>query len=118
MTFVPARLLVDAPVPPGARAAREATFDRVIGVVDPPRSQRAPLDPDRLGAAAVVFGSLPPDHSPWKRPNASVTPHISGSSLSPRFQERLWDIFTLNLERYRRGARLLNELSAAQLAGD
>ncbi len=61
---------------------------------------------------------LPPEHPLWKLPHVIVTPHISGSSLSPRFQERLWDIFTLNLERYRRGARLLNELSAAQLAGD
>lgn len=59
----------------------------------------------------------PPDHPTWKFPNVIFTPHISGSSLSPRFKERLWDIFATNLARLERGEPLLNELSAAQLAG-
>lgn len=60
---------------------------------------------------------MPPDHPLWKFPNFIFTPHISGSSLSPRFKERLWDIFAQNLGRFEQGQPLLNELSAAQLAG-
>jgi phosphoglycerate dehydrogenase-like enzyme len=61
---------------------------------------------------------MPPEHPLWRFPNVIFTPHISGSSLSPRFRDRLWDIFALNLERYRRGEPLLNELTPAQLAGE
>ena len=60
---------------------------------------------------------MPPDHPLWKMPNVIFTPHISGSSLSPNFKRRLWEIFTLNLERYTQGRPLLNELTPAQLAG-
>jgi phosphoglycerate dehydrogenase-like enzyme len=60
---------------------------------------------------------MPPDHPLWKFPNVIFTPHISGSSLSPRFKDRLWDIFSQNVVRYSRGEPLLNELTAAQLAG-
>ena len=61
---------------------------------------------------------MPPDHPLWKMPNVIFTPHISGSSLSPNFKRRLWEIFTLNLERYTQGRPLLNELTPAQLAGE
>lgn len=60
---------------------------------------------------------MPPEHPLWRFPNVIFTPHISGSSLSPRFGERLWDIFAQNLVRYERGEPLLNELTPAQLAG-
>lgn len=60
---------------------------------------------------------MPPEHPLWAFPNVIFTPHISGSSLSPNFRSRLWDIFALNLGRYERGEPLLNELTAAQLAG-
>ncbi len=60
---------------------------------------------------------MPPEHPLWRFPNVIFTPHISGSSLSPRFSERLWDIFQLNVARYERGEPLLNELTPAQLAG-
>jgi phosphoglycerate dehydrogenase-like enzyme len=60
---------------------------------------------------------MPPDHPLWKFPNVIFTPHISGSSLSPNFKQRLWEIFTLNVEHFSRGEPLLNELSASQLAG-
>ena len=60
---------------------------------------------------------MPPDHPLWKFPNVILTPHISGSSLSPRFKERLWDIFSINVGRIERGEPLLNELTPAQLAG-
>lgn len=61
---------------------------------------------------------LPPEHPLWRLPNVILTPHISGSSLSPRFRERLWEIFTQNLDRFARGEPLLNELTPAQLAGE
>ena len=60
---------------------------------------------------------MPPEHPLWGLPNVLFTPHISGSSLSPNFRSRLWDIFALNLGRYERGEPLLNELSASQLMG-
>ncbi len=60
---------------------------------------------------------LPADHPLWKMPNVILTPHISGSSLSPRFGERLWDIFAQNVARFSRGEPLLNELTPAQLKG-
>jgi phosphoglycerate dehydrogenase-like enzyme len=60
---------------------------------------------------------MPPDHPLWKFPNVIFTPHISGSSLSPKFRERLWDIFSQNVVRFAEGRPLLNELTAVQLAG-
>jgi phosphoglycerate dehydrogenase-like enzyme len=60
---------------------------------------------------------MPPDHPLWRFPNVIFTPHISGSSLSPRFKERLWDIFTNNVHRFARGEPLLNELTPAELSG-
>ncbi len=60
---------------------------------------------------------LPPDHPLWKFPNVILTPHIAGSSLSPNFRQRIWDIFLLNLERFEQGKPLLNELRPAQLDG-
>ncbi len=61
---------------------------------------------------------MPPEHPLWKFPNVIFTPHISGSSLSPRFAERLWDILGQNAGRYQRGERLLNLLTPSQLNGD
>jgi len=60
---------------------------------------------------------LPPDHPLWHFPQVLLTPHIAGSSLSPRFNDRLWDIFVQNVARYRRGEPLLNALTEAQLKG-
>jgi D-isomer specific 2-hydroxyacid dehydrogenase, NAD binding domain len=60
---------------------------------------------------------LPPEHPLWRMENVILTPHISGSGLSPHFLERVWDIFSLNLERLERAQPLLNELTPAQLAG-
>jgi len=61
---------------------------------------------------------MPADHPLWRFPNAIMTPHISGSSASPFFLERIWDLFVQNVERYVSGQPLLNELTPAQLAGD
>ncbi|MEO6808994.1 MAG: NAD(P)-dependent oxidoreductase, partial [Isosphaeraceae bacterium] len=60
----------------------------------------------------------PPDHPLWRIPNVIFTPHIAGSTLSPRFKTRLWDIFVTNAHHFGRGEPLLNELTPRELAGD
>ena len=60
---------------------------------------------------------MPPEHPLWRFPNVIFTPHISGSSLSPKFKQRLWEIFALNVERFAHGEPLLNALTPAQLSG-
>lgn len=60
---------------------------------------------------------LPPEHPLWAMPNVILTPHISGSSLSPHFISRLWEIFSENVGRFHAGKPLLNRLSSAQLLG-
>ena len=60
---------------------------------------------------------MPPDHPLWKFPNVIFTPHISGSTLAPKFKTRLWEIFSLNVERFASGQPLLNILTPAQLDG-
>jgi phosphoglycerate dehydrogenase-like enzyme len=60
---------------------------------------------------------LPPEHPLWRFSNVILTPHISGSGLSPHFLDRCWDIFTQNVRRLLAGQPLLNELTAAQLSG-
>ncbi|HMI01922.1 MAG TPA: D-2-hydroxyacid dehydrogenase [Pedobacter sp.] len=58
---------------------------------------------------------MPADHPLWKMPNVIITPHISGSSSSPNFLERVYDIFYLNILRLQQAEPLLNELKAADL---
>ena len=60
---------------------------------------------------------LPATHPLWRMPNVILTPHISGSSLSPHFHERLWAIFAENTMRFSRNYQLLNLLTPAQLNG-
>jgi phosphoglycerate dehydrogenase-like enzyme len=60
---------------------------------------------------------LPATHPLWRMPNVILTPHISGSSLSPHFHERLWAIFAENTMRFSRNDQLLNLLTPAQLNG-
>ena len=61
---------------------------------------------------------MPPEHPLWRFPNVILTPHISGSSLSPHTTERSWQIFLQNVERYISGKALLNELTQSQLEGE
>ena len=72
------------------------------------------------GAAMDVHYAypLPPDHALWAMPNLVLTPHISGSGASTHFLERVYDIFTQNVERHVAGEPLLNELSESQLRGE
>lgn len=59
---------------------------------------------------------LPPDHPLWRLPNVILTPHISGSSRSPFFRPRVWDLFAQNVGRILAEQPLLNELRPDQLA--
>lgn len=61
---------------------------------------------------------MPPEHSLWQLPNVIMTPHISGSSGSPRFLERGYALFLENVKRYMAGQPLLNELTPTQLSGE
>lgn len=60
---------------------------------------------------------LPPEHRVWSLPNLILTPHISGASLNPHFQERTFDIFIQNVQRLQAGRPLLNELTETQIRG-
>jgi len=60
---------------------------------------------------------LPPQHPLWKMPHVILTPHISGSSASPHFLERVYDILIRNIDRWMQGTSLLNELSSRHLNG-
>jgi phosphoglycerate dehydrogenase-like enzyme len=58
---------------------------------------------------------LAPDDPTWDLPNVVLTPHISGSTLSPHYLSRLWELFARNLERYITDQPLLNEVSWTEL---
>lgn len=60
---------------------------------------------------------MPPEHPLWSMPNVILTPHISGSTGSPRFLERIWDIFLKNVDCFMTGRPFINELSPEQLNG-
>ena len=59
---------------------------------------------------------MPADHPLWSFPQVIMTPHISGSTASPHFKKRLWDLFVRNVRRHLSNQPLLNELSREQLA--
>ncbi|GAA3288329.1 D-2-hydroxyacid dehydrogenase [Dactylosporangium vinaceum] len=72
-----------------------------------------------LGGAALddhYRQPMPPDDPFWDLPNTIVTAHISGSSQSPWYQQRIWDLFLTNLRRYVSGAPLLNVIAHTDLA--
>lgn len=58
---------------------------------------------------------MPSDHPLWSFSNVIMTPHISGSTGNPYFLSRVWDLFVSNVERWRAGLPLLNEIPASEL---
>jgi len=58
---------------------------------------------------------MPADHPLWRFPNVIMTPHISGSTATQTYDQRVWDIFLINMQRFADGEPLLNELTAKQL---
>lgn len=74
----------------------------------------------RIAGAALdthYYYPMPPEHPLWSMDNVIMTPHISGSSGSTRFLERIWDIWVQNVNRYMRNEKLLNELTPRQIDG-
>lgn len=72
-------------------------------VVDEPALETALQERRIRGAALDVFETEPlPQESPfWDLPNAIVTPHMSGST--PRYAERIGDLFVENYRAYAAG---------------
>ncbi|MEX0682015.1 MAG: D-2-hydroxyacid dehydrogenase [Dehalococcoidia bacterium] len=69
----------------------------------------------RIAGAALDVTSpepLPPDHELWGVENVMITPHISGGT--PRYMERVIDLFCDNLRRYVDGEPLRNVVDASR----
>jgi phosphoglycerate dehydrogenase-like enzyme len=78
------------------------------------------LQTHEIAGAALdthYYYPMPEDHPFWKMPNVIMTPHISGSSSSPMFLARVWDIFYQNLLRIQTKQSLLNQLGKHDLEG-
>jgi phosphoglycerate dehydrogenase-like enzyme len=72
----------------------------------------------RLRGAALddhYRSPIPADDPFWELPNTIVSPHVSGSTGSPYYRERIWDLFAQNLRRYLDAAPLLNRIERADL---
>lgn len=54
---------------------------------------------------------LPEDDPFWDLERVVLTPHISGSTGSPQYQQRLWELTACNLRRFLHDQPLLNEVS-------
>jgi phosphoglycerate dehydrogenase-like enzyme len=79
------------------------------------------LNENWISGAALdthYYYPMPADHPLWRMTNVILTPHISGSSASPHFLERVWDIFYQNVKRLKGGEPLLNRLTASALKGN
>ncbi|WP_116950995.1 D-2-hydroxyacid dehydrogenase [Jiangella endophytica] len=87
------------------------------GVVDEAALLAALRDGTIAGAALDDHyrQPMPPDDPFFDLPNVIVTSHISGSSSSTWFTERVWDLFARNLERHLAGDRLLNVIARDDL---
>ncbi len=59
---------------------------------------------------------MPPDHPLWRMPNVIMTPHISGDRTQ-HLMPRVWELFAGNLDRFRDGQPLLNEVLPADFGG-
>jgi phosphoglycerate dehydrogenase-like enzyme len=77
-------------------------------VIDEPALIAALQDGRLHGAALDVFEEepLPPESPLWDMPNVLISPH--SSSVVPRENERIVDVFVENLRRYLDGRPLLN----------
>ena len=58
---------------------------------------------------------MPPDDPFWDAPNTIVSAHISGSTGSPWYQQRIWDLFLENAQRRATGRPMLNVIARRDL---
>ena len=106
------RGLVDAQsiaaLPKGARVINIARGE----IVDEPALIEALKSGHLAGAYLDVFAiePLPPDSPLWELPNVLATPH--NSAVAAGNDGRVLEIFLANLERWRRDAPLVNEVTA------
>lgn len=87
------------------------------GIIDEQALLRALRDGTIAGAALDDHYRTPmPDDDPfWDLPGTLVTAHISGSTASPYFLPRIWDLFSTNLQRFVAGLPLLNVIAREDL---
>jgi len=97
-----------AALPKGARVINIARGE----IVNEPALIEALKSGHLAGAYLDVFASepLPPDSPLWELPNVLATPH--NSAVAAGNDERVLEIFLANLERWRRGAPLENEVTS------
>jgi phosphoglycerate dehydrogenase-like enzyme len=84
-------------------------------ILDEPALIQALRDGHLAGAALDVFATEPlPANSPlWELPNVLITPHTA--ALSTRENERIVELFTENLRRFRAGQELLSRVDPEHL---
>lgn len=84
-------------------------------VLNEPALIQALRDGHLAGAALDVFATEPlPANSPlWKLPNVLISPHTA--ALSTRENERIVQLFTENLRRFRAGQELLSRVDPERL---
>lgn len=77
-------------------------------IIQEPAMVKALQEKTIAGAGLDVFETEPlPEASPlWGMKNVVITPHISGST--PKYMDRLVDIFIENLKRYQAGEPMVN----------
>jgi phosphoglycerate dehydrogenase-like enzyme len=66
----------------------------------------------RVGGAGLdvtEIEPLPPDSPLWDMPNVIVSPHVAGAGSKDYAQQKA--LFSANLERFRAGAPLLNQIA-------
>ncbi|CAL1520746.1 Putative 2-hydroxyacid dehydrogenase [Chitinophaga sp. MM2321] len=76
------------------------------------------LNENWIAGAALdthYYYPMPQEHPLWQMSNVIMSPHISGSSASSRFLERVWDIFVQNVANLVTGKPLVNELNPSNL---
>ena len=98
-----------ARLPRGARVINVARGE----IVDEPALTEALRGGQLAGAYLDVFAAepLPPESALWNLPNVLVTPHNSAAAAGN--EQRVLELFLDNLDRWQRGAELVNEVAAS-----
>ena len=104
------------PVPPPVEGLAAHGRERAQAARGEAQREAVAARRQRLAFAGGSHGRLGADSPLWELSNVIITPHISGSSLSPHFKTRLWDIVYENVRRFISHEPLFNELRPGQLS--